>query len=327
MIALSGDATLDGHDRRWLQSPCVGGVILFARNFVDSAQLRRLTADIRLAAGRPLLVAVDQEGGRIQRFVGDGFTALPSMAAVATAEGAASLATATGLVLAAELLAHGVDLSFTPVLDVAHGHSEVIGSRAFSAAPEEIAVLAAALTAGLRQAGMAACGKHFPGHGFVAADSHVDFPVDGRELAEMEACDLLPFRDFVDRGGELLMTAHVTYPAVDSLPATFSAVWLQRLLRQKMGYCGWVVSDDLSMAGATAAGDIGTRLRRAAEAGCDLFLVCQPTEVEAAIAAGEAGASDGRGWLEFRRSTGERVGVGEAAYRRAKARLDGVATE
>jgi beta-N-acetylhexosaminidase len=267
----------DAAERALIGHPLVGGLILFSRNFESIAQLEALTAELHDLKPE-LLIAVDHEGGRVQRFR-SGFTELPAMAALGKAfdvDRAQALrqAEATGFVLAWELRRHGVDLSFTPVLDVDHGRSAVIGNRAFHRDPEAIALLAAALGRGLRAAGFAAVGKHFPGHGFVEADSHHDLPVDPRDLAALEQCDLVPFRRLIAEGLEGIMPAHILYPAIDAQPAGFSAFWLQRVLRGSLGFDGVIFSDDLSMKGALGAGAPAERAHAALAAGCDMVLLC-----------------------------------------------------
>ena len=273
-------------DRRRLSHPLVGGVILFGRNWKDRTQLTRLCAQIK-AVRRDLLIAVDHEGGRVQRFRTDGFTHLPPMAALgrawlsggdaASALVACNAATAAGHVLAAELRACGVDLSFAPVLDLDHGGSSVIGDRAFGRDPHMVTVLAQALVHGMRQAGMAHCGKHFPGHGFVRADSHLDIPVDRRSLKAILADDAAPY-GWLSASLSAVMPAHVIYPRVDSRPAGFSARWLQEVLRQRLGFTGAVFSDDLSMAAARViegrAVDFTEASLAALDAGCDMVLLC-----------------------------------------------------
>lgn len=277
--------TLCGDDRRRLQHPLVGGLILFARNWRDRSQLTELTAEIK--ALRPdLLVCVDHEGGRVQRFRSDGFTHLPPMRALgelwaqdgkagagAGALRATEAATACGYVLAAELRACGVDFSFTPVLDLDHGPSCIIGDRAFHRDPRVVTLLAKSLMHGLLLAGMASCGKHFPGHGFVAADSHTDVPVDRRSLKAILDDDAKPYEWL---GGSLasVMPGHVIYPKIDAQPAGFSARWLKDILRQRLHFDGAVFSDDLSMQGATVAGTPVEAAVAALNAGCDLVLLC-----------------------------------------------------
>ncbi|MBX9905280.1 MAG: beta-N-acetylhexosaminidase [Burkholderiales bacterium] len=277
MLDVAG-TTLTGEDRQRLQHPLVGGVILFARNFESCAQLARLTAEIHALRSPPLIIAVDHEGGRVQRFR-EGFTQLPPMRELGLVwdrdrRKAVALAQSLGFVLAAELRVHGVDLSFTPVLDVDYGNSSVIGDRAFHASPEAIAELAIGLMHGLRDGGMAAVGKHFPGHGHVRADSHHEVPVDERALEDIENEDLIPFRRMIDAGMGGIMPAHVIYPKVDAAPAGFSEIWIKRILRGELGFNGVIFSDDLSMEGASVAGGVVDRAMAALQAGCDMVLVC-----------------------------------------------------
>jgi beta-N-acetylhexosaminidase len=269
---------LTADDRERLLHPLVGGVILFARNYASASQLDVLTASIRALRDPQLLIAVDHEGGRVQRFR-SGFTSLPPMRTLGhlwdfDARQAAGEAEECGKIIAAELGAHGIDFSFTPVLDLDYGQSAVIGNRAFHRNPVAVGQLAGALCRGLREGGMAAVGKHFPGHGFVAADSHDEMPVDDRALSLLEEDDLLPFASLIDEGLEGIMPAHVLYPAVDARPAGFSAVWLRAVLRERMGFDGMIFSDDLSMGGAGEAGDVVARAEAAQAAGCDMVLVC-----------------------------------------------------
>ena len=278
---------LDANDRRRLQHPLTGGLVLFARNWIDRAQLTALTTEVK--AIRPdLLICVDHEGGRVQRFRSDGFTHLPAMAVlgdlwIADAMAATNAATAAGYVLGAELRACGVDLSFTPVLDLAHGGSTVIGNRAFHRDARVVSLLAKSLMHGLLQAGMANCGKHFPGHGFVAADSHVAVPVDQRSLKTILADDAKPY-DWLSTSLASVMPAHVIYPKVDAAPAGFSARWLQQILRGELGFQGAIFSDDLSMAGAQVAGGTLAGALAALGAGCDLVLLCNQSVVEGGAA-------------------------------------------
>jgi len=274
---------IDGHelqdaDRLRLQDPLVGGVILFTRNYASPAQLARLTASIAELRTPRLLIAVDHEGGRVQRFR-DGFSAVPPMRALGTlwdrdVMAAAREATRLGWTIASELRGRGIDFSFAPVLDLDHGPSTVIGDRAFHRNPNAVAHLAAALHDGLRAGGMPAVGKHFPGHGHVAADSHVDLPVDPRAFAQLAADDLVPFAAMCRQGLEGIMPAHVVYPAVDPAPAGYSRRWLHEILRERLGFDGMVFSDDLGMAGARGAGDIVARADAALAAGCDMVLSC-----------------------------------------------------
>ena len=263
-------------EREILQHPLVGGVILFARNYAEPEQLRALTTAIR--AARPeLLISVDHEGGRVQRFR-DGFTRLPAMRRLgegwsADPEAAKQQARHAGFVLAAELRAHGVDLSYAPVLDLDYGVSSVIGDRAFHRDPLVATELARAVVAGLADAGMRAVGKHFPGHGAVEADSHVAIPVDTRSFDEVWKDDVQPFRLLAaELGG--VMPAHVIFENIEPRPAGFSAFWLQEILRGKLGFEGVIFSDDLTMEGASVAGGIVARAEAAHSAGCDMVLVC-----------------------------------------------------
>lgn len=268
---------LDAADRRRLQHPLVGGLILFARNWQDRRQLTALTADIKSL--RPdVLICVDHEGGRVQRFRSDGFTQLPPMRALGElwmrdAMAATDAATACGYVLASELRACGVDFSFTPVLDLDHGPSGVIGDRAFHRDARVATLLAKSVMHGLLLAGMGSCGKHFPGHGFVAADSHTEVPVDRRTLKAILADDAKPY-EWLSTSLASVMPAHVIYPKVDAQAAGFSARWLQDILRGRLGFTGAIFSDDLSMQGATVAGTPTAAGIAALNAGCDLVLLC-----------------------------------------------------
>jgi beta-N-acetylhexosaminidase len=276
MIGLCG-LTLMPEERELLRDPRIGGVLLFARNYESVEQLNRLTDSIRVIRQPPLLIAVDQEGGRIQRFRA-GFTALPAPACLGkiydrNREQAVAAVERLGWLMAAELRAVGVDLSFAPVLDIERGLSRVIGDRAFHHRPEAVADLAAGWVRGMRQAGMAAVGKHFPGHGAVVADSHHELPVDERPLEAITRVDLLPFKRLVATGLEGVMTAHVLYPQVDAQPASFSRVWIAEVLRETLGFAGAVVSDDLGMRAAAGIGDLHQRISAALAAGCDLLLL------------------------------------------------------
>jgi beta-N-acetylhexosaminidase len=281
---------LTAEDEARLRNPLVGGVILFSRNYESPAQLAELTASIHALRTPPLLIAVDHEGGRVQRFR-DGFTRIPPMRELGKIydehpKRAKHLAQQVGYVLASELRACGVDFSFTPVLDIDYGASSVIGDRAFHAEPQAIAELAHSLLLGLKQGGMPTVGKHFPGHGFVCADSHLEIPVDERSYTDIELCDLIPFRQMVDFGLTAVMPAHVIYPKVDPRPAGFSKVWLKDILRGELGFEGCIFSDDLSMEGATVAGGIVQRAEAALNAGCDMVLVCNKPESADELLAG-----------------------------------------
>lgn len=289
MLDVAGTQLTSGDEAR-LRHPLVGGVILFRRNYESPGQLVELTAAIHALRSTPLLIAVDHEGGRVQRFQ-NGFTKIPPMRELGRIwdhhpHQARHLAQQTGYVLAAELRGCGVDFSFTPVLDVDHGQSCVIGDRAFHSDPQAIAELAHSLLLGLRQGGMHTVGKHFPGHGYVQADSHLAIPVDEREFVDIELCDLVPFRQMINFGLTAVMPSHVIYPEVDSRPAGFSPVWLKDILRGQMGFEGCIFSDDLSMEGATVAGGIVERASAALNAGCDMVLVCNKPESADELLAG-----------------------------------------
>jgi beta-N-acetylhexosaminidase len=276
MIDLEG-CELTAVERDLLRHPLVGGVILFSRNYADPGQLAALTAAVHAVREPRLLIAVDQEGGRVQRFRG-AFSQLPALARLGEAyarDPAAALALAADCasLMAAELRAVGVDFSFAPVLDLQDPRSAVIGDRAFDPDPRVVARLAHAYVTALHQAGVAAVGKHFPGHGGVAGDSHVELPVDRRDYVDLEQADLLPFRALIAAGIEGLMTAHVLYPGVDDVVATYSPHWLRQILRLDLGFEGAIFSDDLGMA-AAAPGSYPERAERALDAGCDVLLLC-----------------------------------------------------
>jgi beta-N-acetylhexosaminidase len=269
---------LSDDDRARLRHPAAGAVILFSRNYENPQQLEVLIQEIQKLREPELLVCVDHEGGRVQRFK-EGFTRLPPMRALGRIwdehpQRARRLAHDAGYVLAAELRACGVDLSFAPVLDLDFGHSAVIGNRAFHSQPQAVSELALGLMEGLRQGGMAAVGKHFPGHGHVAADSHTDVPVDDRGFADIELADLVPFAHLIRHELAGIMPAHVIYPGIDDKPAGFSRFWLQDVLRNRLQFQGVIFSDDLTMEGARVAGTIIERGEAAIEAGCDMVLVC-----------------------------------------------------
>ncbi|MDE2615983.1 MAG: beta-N-acetylhexosaminidase [Burkholderiales bacterium] len=272
---------LSAEDQRRLAHPLVGGLILFSRNWQDRAQLSALCADIRRIRA-DLLICVDHEGGRVQRFKTGGFTHLPPMRALGTLWlrdqlGATNAATACGQVLASELRACGVDFSFTPVLDLDYGESGVIGDRAFGRDPRVVTLLAKSLMHGLRLAGLASCGKHFPGHGYVKADSHTEIPVDRRTLKAILADDAAPY-GWLSTSLDSVMPAHVIYPKVDARPAGFSGKWLGDILRGRLRFQGAVFSDDLSMAGARMIDGRQVGYTEAAvtalNAGCDMVLLC-----------------------------------------------------
>ena len=276
MIDVAG-TELTVEDRSLLAHPLVGGCILFTRNFGNIEQLETLVASIRAVRTPSLLVAVDHEGGRVQRFRKD-FTVLPPMRTIGRqydidAGAGKQLARQCGWLLAAELLAVGIDISFAPVVDLDYGVSSVIGDRAFHRDPQVVSELAIAFANGMREAGMTATAKHFPGHGAVVPDSHVAMPVDRRPLADIDQ-DLYPYQRLIDNGLASVMAAHVVFAEVDPLPAGFSRKWLQDELRGRMGFGGAIFSDDLSMAGAGIVGDMPERVRAALAAGCDIVPIC-----------------------------------------------------
>lgn len=292
MIDVAG-TELAPDDKERLAHPLVGGVILFARNYTSPLQLVRLVMQIRAVRSPPLLIAVDHEGGRVQRFR-EGFSKIPPMREIGRrwdqdrGDGDAS-AYGCGFVIGSELQAHGIDFSFAPVLDIDYGESSVIGDRAFHHDPKIVAELAETFQAGLASAGMTSVGKHFPGHGYVRADSHHEVPVDDRPLEAIVAADLVPFQRLADAGMGAVMPAHVIYPKVDDKPAGFSQVWLQGILRRQMKFEGAIFSDDLSMEGAATAGGVVERAEAALEAGCDVVLLCNDESAQAKLLDGLKG--------------------------------------
>ena len=294
MVDVAG-TELTAEDRRILAHPLVGAVILFTRNFASHAQIERLVGEIRAARTPPLLVTVDHEGGRVQRFRKE-FTVLPPQRAIGRVydvdpDAGRRLAWQCGWLLAAELRAVGVDLSFAPCIDLDYGVSEVIGDRAYHRDPEVVATLAVSCMQGMRAAGMQATAKHFPGHGAVVADSHKALPVDRRPLSELTD-ELLPYRHMISNGLTSVMVAHVLFPDVDESPAGFSQRWIQQELRWNLGFTGAVVSDDLSMGGAAFAGTVPDRARQAIAAGCDLLPICNDRPAVLATLEELAGTAD-----------------------------------
>jgi beta-N-acetylhexosaminidase len=274
-------------DRRRLTHPAVGGVILFAHNYDGPEQLAALTREIASLRTPELFVCVDHEGGRVQRFR-DGFTALPPMRQLGVLwdrdrDFARRAAHAVAYIAASELAAHGVDFSFAPVLDLDYGGSSVIGDRALHYDPNAVGMLAAEIVKGFAAGGMRAVGKHFPGHGFATADSHVAVPLDEREIATILKMDVAPYHAAVEAGLGGIMPAHVIFPKADREPAGYSKFWLQEVLRKRLGFDGLIFSDDLSMEGASTAGGIPERARAALDAGCDMVLLCQNPDAQDAL--------------------------------------------
>ena len=277
MLDLNG-FTLSKDEREILRHPLVGGVILFSRNYESISQLVELVNDIHTSREPRLLIAVDHEGGRIQRFR-EGFTKLPASELIGKSydkdnRHGLELAEKAGWLMAIELRAVDIDFSFAPVLDVHKGISSVIGDRSFHRDPEIVSLLAKAYMQGMKRGGMSAVGKHFPGHGSVVEDSHLAVPVDKRRYEDIQLDDMIPFERMIHAGIPAIMPAHVIYPQIDNKPAGFSSIWLKNILRNQLGFQGTIFSDDISMAGAEIAGDHVGRTDSAIEAGCDMVLVC-----------------------------------------------------
>ena len=291
LIVDVASTTLTAEDRRLLAEPVVGGVILFTRNFESPRQLADLTADIKKTRAE-LIVMADYEGGRVQRFR-DGFSVIPPMAELGrlykrAAADALEAAGDLGLLVASELAAVGIDLPLAPIADRDYGQSTVIGHRAFSSNPDTIALLGRAYAEGLAEGGSLATAKHFPGHGWVAADSHAELPVDERSEAEL-AGDWQPFADLIAGDVASIMMAHVRYPAIDTAPASLSPIWIKQILRTRLGFAGCVFCDDLSMGGAAEAfGDVAARVQAALDAGCDFLPVCNDRDAAWQAVAGVA---------------------------------------
>lgn len=287
VIGIAG-TELAVNERQWLQHDAVAGVILFARNFASRQQVSDLCAAIRSACPRPLLIAVDQEGGRVQRFR-DGYASLPPLQEIADGfsadpEGTLERVREHAWLMASEIRATGLDLSFAPVADLGHDNL-AIGNRAFDEDPAVVAQCLAAYVAGMHEAGMPATLKHFPGHGTVREDTHVDIARDDRPLSALQSHDLIPFIAGIDAGADAVMMAHVVYPQIDAAPAGCSSVWIRDVLRGQLGFRGVVVSDDIGMAASFQAGGVEGRVHAHLDAGCDIVLACHPELVEPALAA------------------------------------------
>ena len=327
VIGIAG-TELNAQERDWLQHDACAGVILFTRNFASRAQVAELSAAIREAAPRPQLICVDQEGGRVQRFRA-GYSALPSLEGFGRLYArdpiaALELAQEHAWLMASEVRASGVDLSFAPVVDLGRGN-RAIGDRAFSPEPQVVAEFTRAYVRGMHAAGMAATLKHFPGHGSVLEDTHFDNAIDARSLDEIRALDLVPFAAGIDAKAEAVMMAHVVYPQVAPEPAGYSKRWIEDILRTEMGFRGVVFSDDIGMAAAFSAGGIKARIDAHLDAGCDVVLVCHPELVVESLAAVEHRKLDPTvlAGLTGRGSTGWETLLAESRYGHAQARLSG----
>lgn len=289
LIGVAGTELTD-RERDWLRHDACAGVTLFTRNFASREQVAELSSAIREAAPRPVLISVDQEGGRVQRFR-EGYSALPPLQVFEAMyakdpQGALALAEEHAWLMASEIRASGIDLSFAPVVDLGRGN-RAIGDRAFAADPQVVAEFARAYVRGMHSVGMAATLKHFPGHGTVPEDTHFDDAVDPRPLDALRAEDLVPFVAGIDAGADAVMMAHVKYPAVAPEPAGYSPYWINNVLREEMGFRGVVFSDDISMAAAFSAGGIKARVDAHLDAGCDVVLACKPEIAEEALRAAE----------------------------------------
>ena len=317
---------LTPQERDWLQHDGCAGVILFLRNFASRAQVMELTRSIREAAPRPMLLCVDQEGGRVQRFR-DGYSKLPPLEGFDAlyrhdAGAALDLAREHAWLMASEIRATGLDLSFAPVVDLGRGN-RAIGNRAFSAEPQVVAAFTRAYVDGMHSAGMAATLKHFPGHGSVPEDTHFEVALDDRSLEQLRGLDLVPFAAGIEAGAEAVMMAHVTYPQVAPEPAGYSPRWIRDILRDEMGFRGVVFADDIGMAAAFGAGGVKARIDAHLDAGCDVVPVCHPGLVEEALRAVEdrALASSGLAGMMGRAAPGWDALLADARYGQAQARI------
>ena len=328
VIGISGKV-LTAEERDWLQHPACAGVILFSRNFASRAQVAELSQSIREAAPRPQLICVDQEGGRVQRFR-EGYAELPPLELFGARfakdpDTALALAEEHAWLMASEIRATGVDLSFAPVVDLGRGN-RAIGNRAFHAEPAIVAEFTRAYVRGMHAAGMAATLKHFPGHGSVLEDTHFDDAIDPRTLDELQREDLLPFAAGIDAGAEAVMMAHVKYPAVAPEPAGYSPIWMNDILRAQMGFKGVIFSDDIGMAAAESAGGVSARIAAHLDAGCDVVLVCPPALVADSLAAMDPRPAAPAGALAALMGRGSTTWASllvEARYDGARARLSG----
>lgn len=264
---------LSAEEKELLQHPLTGGVIFFTRNYESTEQLEALVNSVRATTKKPLLISVDHEGGRVQRFRPE-FTVLPAIASLSENDESEKHSFSHGWLMAAEVRAMGIDFSFAPVLDVNYGVSEVIGDRSFNQDPKIISLLATEYIKGMREAGMASTGKHFPGHGAVTEDSHHEIPIDNRSREEIWQSDIVPFFELIKEGLDAVMPAHVIYSEIDDKPAGFSSYWLQQVLRDELKFDGVIFSDDLTMEGASVMGGYPERAEAAMQAGCDMILVC-----------------------------------------------------
>ena len=325
VIGVSGHE-LTARERDWLQHDACAGVILFLRNFASKAQVMELTQSIREAAPRPMLLCVDQEGGRVQRFR-DGYSKLPPLEGFDAlyrrdADAALELAREHAWLMASEIRATGLDLSFAPVVDLGRGN-RAIGNRAFSPDPQVVAAFTRAYVDGMHAAGMAATLKHFPGHGSVPEDTHFEVAIDDRSLDQLRGLDLVPFAAGIDAGAEAVMMAHVTYPQVAPEPAGYSPRWIREILRQDMGFRGVVFADDIGMAAAFGAGGVKARIDAHLDAGCDVVPVCHPDLVEEGLRAveGRALATPGLAGMMGRMAPGWDALLADVRYESAKARI------